>query len=754
MSMRFNIPASPKTYRNALVDFLGVDKNNPLDMDVRHSPKLINYMKSKNGRLKKRYGLKIKTNVSSAPIYGIYQYDVPDEDFSEVFIIHCGNKLYEVSTDFETIAQVMSGLAENDSYGMFLGDKLVILDGKRAIVYGKFGNSYGPHYIDTVAYTPTRTYGLKPDGTGGTSLEDTNLMSQYIINEFVGDGTSKVYITDAESTISASPEDTTIWIVNNETGAWEKLDSSLYSVDSNNTITFTTAPGAPIVTNKDNVRIKFKDTSVDASSLINKCRFCTPFGYQGNNQRLFFSGNPEKPNLDWYSELVASQPDPTYIPDTSMAVIGSQPIVGYHRLSDGTLAILKKLSDTDCTVYYRTSNAQGKYDVFPLLSGTKNVGCLTNYSCQNVNNAALFLSDDGVYQFITGDASSTLERYADNRSYYINPDLIKEANLENAKSISVSSLYYLFVNNKCYVADTSKLTENKNINTRQYQWYFLQDIPCTSVMKWNNKLLIGDANGNLKMFGTDYIDEIDSETNQNVYSYFETMPLDCSNPTAAKTTRGFVLNYIADENTKFNFGYKTIDDEVISTEVFKIVSGKLPIDFDEDIELPYGTKLNFDTTKIPTTETDSGFIGFYYGKQTDTTKTLFGFYKASGGTLSCGIYIIKNFGTPEQTIEASKLLFDDDSYINNSFVLKKVLSGNINDVTTDLGLTQLVINDFAFSDITISDPTLNGIPQTIEIKEKARKIMFIKLFIESEELASEFDRIYIEYRNAGKYRGE
>ena len=123
---------------------------------------------------------------------------------------------------------------------------------------------------------------------------------------------------------------------------------------------------------------------------------------------------------------------------------------------------MKGLSDTDCSIYYRTSNAQGRWDIFPLLSGTKNVGCLTNYCCCNVQNNAIFLGELGVYQAVTGEASSTLERYADNKSYYINKKLLKETNLENAKAVSVGSLYYLFVNTKLYSCDTSKLTQPKN----------------------------------------------------------------------------------------------------------------------------------------------------------------------------------------------------------------------------------------------------------------------------------------------------
>ena len=143
MAKTFDVPQSPAVYTYGFTDFLGVDYNNPLDIDGRHSPNMKNMILESN-YLKKRYGLKIKMHVDNAPIYGIWNYDVPsDSQFNEVFIIHCGNKLYEVDKNFTTKVQIMTGLAENDSTGMFLRDKSAILDGLRAIVYGKDRNSYG-----------------------------------------------------------------------------------------------------------------------------------------------------------------------------------------------------------------------------------------------------------------------------------------------------------------------------------------------------------------------------------------------------------------------------------------------------------------------------------------------------------------------------------------------------------------------------------------------------------------------------------
>ena len=754
MAKSFDVPQSPTVYTYGFTDFLGVDYNNPLDVDGRHSPNMKNMILESN-YLKKRYGLKIKMHVDNAPIYGIWNYDVPsDSQFDEIFIIHCGNKLYEVDKNFTIKSQIMTGLAENDSFGMFLGDKLVILDGLRAIVYGKYGNSYGAQYMDSVAYEPTTTIGLTPAGIGGTHYESVNAMTQYRINEFLADGNSTEYHTDSYA-ISATSGDTKVWIMNNETGVWDLQDPSTYTVNTNNLITFNSAPPAPVVTGRDNVRIRFKSTTADQRNLINKCRFCAPFGYQGNNQRLFFSGNPEQPNVDWHSDLVASQPDPTYIPDDSFAVIGSQPIIGYLRLSDGTLAILKHLTDTDCSIYYRTSNASGQYDIFPLLSGTKNVGCLSNYTCCNVENHAMFLGELGVFEAITSSASSTLERYADNKSYYINKKLLLENNLESAKAISIGSKYYLFINDKMFIADTSKSTLPKNGNVYQYEWF-----PCEwntvveSVLRWNNQLVIGDDNGNIKMFGNDYVDEISEEYNENVESYFETVPIDFTTTsynraTKAKSTRNFIMNYIAPENTKFTFGYKTIDDTVDSETIYKLVEGSLPNISSIEVNYPYGTKINLNSSDIYTSNID-GIYAWYYGTQTEKLKTLFGFY-SKGGEITLGVF---TYNTDSEEIKFLKTLYSTtEGHKQNEFILKKLLHGSASGVATDLNLDLITITPSG-EIITISDPTLNEIPQTIVLKEKARKIMFFKMFVKSEELACEFDRFYIEFRMSGKYRGE
>ena len=762
MAVNFKVPESPATFLNSLTEFLGVDYNNPLELDVRHSPKMMN-MILENGYLHKRHGLKIKRKIADKPVYGIWQYDVPsDEDFNEILIVHCGDKLYEVSTDFTTQTQVMSGLAEQDSYGMFMDDKLIILDGNRVIIYGKYNGVYGPQYMDQVAYIPTTTEALNPDGTNGTLIESANMMTPFRINTFISDGTSTVYHTDS-NTISTGIGDTTVWKLNASTGNWDLVDDGAYTVSADNTITFYEPIEATPITGAPNVKIQFKSTTEDLANRINKCRFCAPFGYRGNNKAMFYSGNPDVPNCDWHSEIgLGINVDPTYVPDDTFTVIGSQPIIGYLRLSNGTLAILKNLTDSDCSIYYRTSNTYSNYYVYPLTKGTKNIGCLSNYTCVNIRNADLFLSEQGVCAAVTDDADSALERYADNKSYYINKNLLLENNLERARALGIDDYYYLFINNKVYVGDSAKLTQTANNTIYQYQWYVFDNIPARNVMRWNNKVVIGDDEGYIKMFGNDYIDEIryiteNNNTNtktKNVECYFETIPLDFSNPIIAKTTRNFLLNYIAEENTKFDFGYRTIDEEeVVSETVYKLVSGNMPNDNNTTIDYPYGTQLNFDTTKAPSTTSSYGINGYYYGTQTETSKNFIGFYKPEDSNILFGIFNIDLTDYDNPVITPTKIFYDTE-YRYTKFIIKKLLHGKLLDINNDTNIPSLNLISLNFNDITLGDPILNKIPQTLRIKEKARKIMFLKLYVESTELACEFDRMYIEYRKAGKYRGE
>ena len=129
----FNVPSSPATYEANLTGFLGVDFSSSItDIDRRRSPRGHNFINN-NGTIEKRNGYKVLAYLGeNANINGIWNVDTLN---GEYFIVHCGTKLYEMKTDFSSYTEILTGLKDNISEGAIIKSKLLILDGKRAIVY-------------------------------------------------------------------------------------------------------------------------------------------------------------------------------------------------------------------------------------------------------------------------------------------------------------------------------------------------------------------------------------------------------------------------------------------------------------------------------------------------------------------------------------------------------------------------------------------------------------------------------------------
>jgi hypothetical protein len=98
----------------------------------------------------------------------------------------------------------------------------------------------------------------------------------------------------------------------------ELSEGADYSVDyAAGSIAFVAPPGEPAVAGQDNVTVTFLRTVAGYAGRIVGCRISASFG-AGANDRVFLSGTPAYPNLDW-----RSQPqDPSFFADTGYAVIG------------------------------------------------------------------------------------------------------------------------------------------------------------------------------------------------------------------------------------------------------------------------------------------------------------------------------------------------------------------------------------------------------------------------------------------------
>lgn len=554
----YSIPASQSKNYFSIDNFLGVDfTSSPIEVDKKRSPNAVNIINN-DGFNETRNGYKILKHFDGK-INGIWNFDLPNK---EIIIVHSGTKLFECETDFSSCIELLSNLKDDRSVGIYFSGYLVIFDGKRTIIYTYVENGSNVAYLDESGYIPTTSVGRDSSG-GGTDYEKINLMSPYRINTFL----TEMVETTLNGEIQNNPQtvfkldDTNIDGVElvevlSNSGSWEVVSPGDYTVDLvTGEVTFLNAPGDSPVLGRDNVSIRYRKAVPENTNRINKCSIATLYGYDGNNNRIFASGNSDFSNYDFHSE----QDDPTYWPDENFTRIGTEPIVAYSRLTDGSLAIHKKQSDTDCTVYYRTSNMLDNIEVFPLKDGVKNVGCISKYCNCNLVNDPLFLSEQGVFSVI-GDQG---EKFAQQRSYYINGKLIKEENLENAVAISLLGKYYLAINKHVYVADSRYLSYPKNGKTEQYQyeWWYWDNLPIRVFFTWNNELYFGTDTGNICKFNNKYIDD-----KEEIKSYWETPFLELNSSFFAKTIKTVTLILNPGVSSDITLGYELDDGltEIIS----------------------------------------------------------------------------------------------------------------------------------------------------------------------------------------------
>ena len=246
------------------------------------------------------------------------------------------------------------------------------------------------------------------------------------------------------------------------------------------------------------------------------CRFGMLFGANGNTDRLFVSGNENRPNIDYYS----AADDLTYFTAEQTTAFGSDnfSVVGYARLSDTTQIIYKEQADAEASIYYRTgaireyTDEDGKLcdgeTVFPITAGAIGEAAIARGACVNLAGDVLMLSRNGVFGVVLGENIVSSERYTRERSRVINKRLCAHSNLKNAVGVVFENKYYLAVDGVCYVADAGYKysTENSSDGSYQYEWYYLDNIPAITWAVIDDKLYFGTADGRICVFDGEYTD--------------------------------------------------------------------------------------------------------------------------------------------------------------------------------------------------------------------------------------------------------
>lgn len=288
----------------------------------------------------------------------------------------------------------------------------------------------------------------------------------------------------------------------------------------------------PPITGSSNMTIKFPCYDEDSSSFVDKCTFGTRFGHNNSLNRLFISGNPDKPNYDVHSvepntsneEEGSSvlEGDFSYFPDEAMCKYGESEnaIVGYDVVSDSKLLVLKDKSAKERTIYFRVPNMvtmldssgnvmkdvsgnELKQEEYSVYMSNSPVAGVSPCSIANFNGDTLFVDDDNEVagldvEGIIGDS----QRQANTRSHYIDRKLkgfdMSEANLE-----AFGRYLILDVPGVC-----AFVTDRETISDKQYEWWRIDSMDSRCFMEMDGELYYATNDGMLcKMVEGEYSDK-------------------------------------------------------------------------------------------------------------------------------------------------------------------------------------------------------------------------------------------------------
>lgn len=395
-------------------------------------------------------------------IFGHFFYEINDKTIE---IVHSGTKLYKIEDG--TVTQLFTGMKPFKSNFFVFNNILYIKDGINYLQYD------GNELKEVVGYVPTTSISRKPKG-GGTIYEDVNMLSKYRKNTFCADGESTDYYLDAQNITGVG---------NVKVNGIDQTPNTDYTVNlAKGMVTFTNAPESPDTVGEDNVEITYIKEVPGYADRIKKCTLLTVF-----DNRVFFSGNINYPNVLWHSSLN----DPTYISDLDYYDEGLDlSPIKCMIAGNNALWVLKKPSQANTTIYYHTPTIDSTYGkIYPNSHSNISTGCIATGI--NFNDDIVFFSDRGM-EGITSDI--TTEQVISHRSSFIDNKLLSEKNYENMILEEWEGYLLVAIDNKIYLADSRKITKlNGNYEYEWYYWEFNKKI--TNMIVKNGILYIGSEDG-------------------------------------------------------------------------------------------------------------------------------------------------------------------------------------------------------------------------------------------------------------------
>lgn len=543
-------------------NFRGVDFRGE-EINLIRSPDSLNVWKDykETESIRTRPGLEQKVSFP-ASVYGIFFY-------KDWMLVHSGKNLYKVTSGgAKTI--IFEDLNQNESDAFIYEDIWYFKDGKHYLKYD------GEAIEEVVGYIPTTSIARKSGG-GGSIYEDVNMLSDYRINTFLADGGTFDFYLDAKN---IDTDFAPIVKVNDE-------EAEGYTVDyAKGLISFSVAPDAPLTDGQDNVYIEFKKAVPGYRDNILKCTLLQVF-----DNRVFFSGNPDYPNVVWHCSLN----DPSYVSDLDYYREGmdSAQIKGMVA-GNNALWVFREPSDANTNVFYHTPTIDDEYGkIYPSSHSSVTLGCVGK--AINFNDDIVFFSERGM-EGISGDI--TTEQVAAHRSSLVDRKLIAEADYKKMILAEWEGYLMVFIGDKVYLADSR--TAFTNENHIEYDWFYWQlEKAVTSARVHGGVLYLGTTDGIYTL----------TDNECNVESYWVTPKDKFKYPHKLKTTnkRGCVAEatgdisvYAKTNNTDFELigTYENVADYFVS----RIKRKKF-----KDIQLKFHSQTRFSLETV----TLECFIGGY-----------------------------------------------------------------------------------------------------------------------------------------------
>ena len=441
----------------------------------------------------------------NAPIYGIFPYKAGT---TEYLIVHSGNSLYTLFGDgVKTLLH--TGVEERKSNAFVYNNVFYFKDGANYLQYD------GASVKEVVGYIPTTSIARKPSG-GGTIHEDVNMLSDYRINTFLADGESREFCLDAQD---IDMNFTPVVTVNGE-------EESVYGVDcANGIVKLFVAPPKPLTDGQDNVVIKFKKKVSGYADRIKKCTLLQVF-----DNRVFFSGNPDYPNMIYHCSLN----DPSYCSDLDYYSEGLDTgMVNGLVAGNNVLWVFKEPNLANTTVFYHVPTIDNDYGkIYPSTHSSISTGCVGG--AINFNDDIIFFSSRGM-EGINGDI--TTEQAIAHRSSLVDRKLLAEADYKSMILEEWEGYLLVIIGNKVYLADSrAKLTNEDHF---EYEWFYWELDKTISYAKVHKGILyLGAEDGVYTL----------TNTTDNVESYWTTPKDKFKYPQMQKTSnkRGCVCEATGD----------------------------------------------------------------------------------------------------------------------------------------------------------------------------------------------------------------